>query len=546
MVDGDNGLSIQRKRPREKIEENEQEDMEFLLLLMKFFLILVAICHRRKHRYGELRLCDQDVRDYQRKMWIRLLDDEKVCLHQLRVTRQAFKKLCDVLVEKGGLVATRYVTIKEIVALFLHILAHDLKNSTIRSIFARSSETISRQFHIVLRAMMKIGKFYIKQNNVSLHEVDDKWQWFKGALGALDGTLIEITVPTRSASDSRVLRDALTRCNNLKVPQNMYYLVDLGYTNGQGFLAPYKGTRYHLNLWRGNTPTNYKELFNLRHSAARNTIERSFGLLKKRWAIVRHACFYDVKTQIRIINAYWKPQAYQATVDYLTKSLSVNVTKEQVKNKVRQWRKHFSIISEIRSHQSGVPWDEEKKMIVITTDNMSAWKDYVRENGKANVYANRPIERWDDIVMLCGTDGATGEGAETFEDADEAMVGEDENDVEYSIPPAAPPTQPSTSSTIESHQKKRRKDPLVAIVGDIASSLKEYMNLKKKPSGQEIYEVVSTILGLSQQEIFKAVQLLLNGDPKQFYLLKSLPDDKKYDCLAFLLSSVGFSGTSST
>ncbi|GKV41771.1 hypothetical protein SLEP1_g49264 [Rubroshorea leprosula] len=42
---------------------------------------------------------------------------------------------------------------------------------------------------------MKIGKFYIKQNKVSLHEVDDKWKWFKGALGAPDGTLIEIIVP---------------------------------------------------------------------------------------------------------------------------------------------------------------------------------------------------------------------------------------------------------------------------------------------------------------------------------------------------------------
>ncbi|GLT28460.1 hypothetical protein SLA2020_033940 [Shorea laevis] len=96
-------------------------------------------------------------------------------------------------------------------------------------------------------------------------------------------------------------------------------------------------------------------------------------------------------------------------------------------------------------------------MIVITADNMSAWKDYVRENGKANGYANRPIERWDDIVMLCGTDRATGEGAKTFEDVDEAMVGEDENDIEYSIPPAAPPTQPSTSSIIESHKKNGGK-----------------------------------------------------------------------------------------
>lgn len=79
--------------------------------------------------------------------------------------------------------------------------------------------------------------------------------------------------------------------------------MDLGFTNGRGFLAPYRGTRYHLNLWRGNTPTNYKELFNLRHSSARNTIERAFGVLKKRWAILRTASFFDKKTQVRIINA---------------------------------------------------------------------------------------------------------------------------------------------------------------------------------------------------------------------------------------------------
>ena len=79
--------------------------------------------------------------------------------------------------------------------------------------------------------------------------------------------------------------------------------MDLGYTNGEGFLAPYRGTRYHLNLWRGNTPTNYKELFNLRHSSARNTIERAFGLLKKRWSILRDASFFPKKIQIRIINA---------------------------------------------------------------------------------------------------------------------------------------------------------------------------------------------------------------------------------------------------
>lgn len=66
-----------------------------------------------------------------------------------------------------------------------------------------------------------------------------------------------------------------------------YFLVDVGYTNGPRYLAPYRETRYYLKEWNGNTPQNYKELFNFRPSSARNVIERSFGILKKRWSILR-------------------------------------------------------------------------------------------------------------------------------------------------------------------------------------------------------------------------------------------------------------------
>ncbi|XP_004305947.1 PREDICTED: uncharacterized protein LOC101304026 [Fragaria vesca subsp. vesca] len=106
-----------------------------------------------------------------------------------------------------------------------------------------------------------------------------------------------------SASDARVLRDALRRNNRLHVSRDKYFLVDAGYINGPGFLAPYRGTRYHLNEWTGNRPGNYKELYNLRHLIARNAIERSFGLLKKRWSIMRTPSFFSIKTQVRILNA---------------------------------------------------------------------------------------------------------------------------------------------------------------------------------------------------------------------------------------------------
>ncbi|XLR57136.1 hypothetical protein S83_007808 [Arachis hypogaea] len=132
----------------------------------------------------------------------------------------AFATLCELLQIQGRLDEDGHVSIDEQVATFLIILAHHTKNYSVQVRFYRSSETISRYFH-------------------------------KGCLGALDGTYIDVIVPksdksryrTRksrisinvlgvcnrnmnfiyilsgweeSAFDSRVLRDAITRCNGLK------------------------------------------------------------------------------------------------------------------------------------------------------------------------------------------------------------------------------------------------------------------------------------------------------------------------------------------
>ncbi|KAL0461162.1 UNVERIFIED_CONTAM: hypothetical protein Slati_0003800 [Sesamum latifolium] len=102
-----------------------------------------------------------------------------------------------------------------------------------------------------------------------------------------------------SATDSRVLHDAINRPNDLRIPRGSYYLVDCGYANGESLLAPYRGVRYHLKEWEtGQTsPQNHEEYFNMKHASARNVIERTFGLLKGRWAILRSSAFYSIKIQ---------------------------------------------------------------------------------------------------------------------------------------------------------------------------------------------------------------------------------------------------------
>jgi hypothetical protein len=96
------------------------------------------------------------------------------------------------------------------------------------------------------------------------------------------------------ASDARVLQDALN--HGLVVPPGKFFLVDVVYANTTYFLAPYRGTRYHLQeQGRANQkPQNYMELFNLRHAQLRNHIERAIGILKKRFPILRTGSHYPV------------------------------------------------------------------------------------------------------------------------------------------------------------------------------------------------------------------------------------------------------------
>jgi hypothetical protein len=55
--------------------------------------------------------------------------------------------------------------------------------------------------------------------------------------------------------------------------------------------------RYHLSEFSStNQPTNAKELFNLRHSSLRVTVERAFGALKGRFRIIDNKCFHKYKT----------------------------------------------------------------------------------------------------------------------------------------------------------------------------------------------------------------------------------------------------------
>ncbi|WOK92557.1 hypothetical protein Cni_G01248 [Canna indica] len=214
------------------------------------------------------------------------------------------------------------MSVEKMVAMFLHICAHHVKNNVIKRQFVRSGETISKQFNAVLNSIILCYEMLLKKPEpVPQNSTDYRWKWFKNCLGALDGTYVRCTVedfekPRYRTRKGEIAMNVLGVCSqNMQfiyilpgwegsAADGYYYLCDARYTNGEGFLIPYRGQRYHLNNWRQNQqPRTPQEFYNYKHSSARNVIERCFGFLKMRWAILRERSFYSVKTHARIISA---------------------------------------------------------------------------------------------------------------------------------------------------------------------------------------------------------------------------------------------------
>ena len=75
-----------------------------------------------------------------------------------------------------------------------------------------------------------------------------------------------------------------------------YYLGDASYGVWKGIISPYRGVRYHLKEFSDNPPRNDKELFNLRRSSLRTSIERCFAVLKKRFRVLDAEPFWSFPT----------------------------------------------------------------------------------------------------------------------------------------------------------------------------------------------------------------------------------------------------------
>ncbi|XP_050238396.1 uncharacterized protein LOC126687883 [Mercurialis annua] len=267
-------------------------------------------------------------------------------LEMLRMKKEAFLALCQHFKAKGWLKNSRYISVEEKMAIFMFTLSQNHRNRAIKRRFNHSTQTVHNYFHEVLLAMLHFAKemvipttFDPDLNQVTYHR--RLRNVFKGAVGALDGTLVRASIPPTQqtpyrgrgrgdcyqnvlaicdfdmiftfvwagwegvAHDSRVLTETMRDpSNNFPfTPHDKYYLCDAAYPNTRGFMAPYRNTRYWLSDFRNDRARTKEEIFNHAHARLRNVIERSFGVLKARFPILKTMPSYSFAVQRNIVIA---------------------------------------------------------------------------------------------------------------------------------------------------------------------------------------------------------------------------------------------------
>ncbi|KAF2287475.1 hypothetical protein GH714_000802 [Hevea brasiliensis] len=227
--------------------------------------------------------------------------NERRCVNLFRMDKDTLIKLCLDLECHYKLKCSKKMTILEKVGMFLYVLALGASNRQVQERFQHSGETVSRNFHEVLKAMLCLSIDMIKPTDPTFSNIppeilnDDRYMpHFKDCIGAIDGTHVSACVqeenlirfigrkgvPTQNimaacsfdmqftfvmagwegtAHDGRLFQYAINKqnLNFPKPPPGKYYVVDAGYQQMEGYLAPYKVWKARWKILRTMPPYSF-------------------------------------------------------------------------------------------------------------------------------------------------------------------------------------------------------------------------------------------------------------------------------------------------
>ena len=141
---------------------------------------------------------------------------EARCVNAFRMEKRVFKQLCHDLHTQYGLQESDRMKLPEKVGMFVYMIAQGLSYRAVGERFQRSTKTVSVVVHKVLDAivgrkngMMGLASDLLRPRDPTFAEIpthilnDERYAYFKGAIGCIDGTHIHACPPAKEAAAYR-------------------------------------------------------------------------------------------------------------------------------------------------------------------------------------------------------------------------------------------------------------------------------------------------------------------------------------------------------
>ncbi|KAG6473578.1 hypothetical protein ZIOFF_067495 [Zingiber officinale] len=326
-----------------------------------------------------------------------------------------------------------------------------------------------------------------------------------------------------SAADGRVLRDAISRRNGLKIPQ------------GKSQKMP-------------NVVENVESSMPLK-------IKRKTQSTKRVWTKQEDAALVDCLVELSKDSAWKSENGFRTGyLVHLEKLMAAKLPSSclkatpHIESRYKLLKRQFHAITEMLNHSSGFGWNDVEKCIITTKD---VFDDWVKSHPAAIGLRNKEFRHLDDLMFVWGKDHATRANAETPADAveeinlcdeevdtsnaeifAESYKGEESNDANQTIRKSETLDSsicPSNKKPTTRKRKGKADDALDDLVGEIhkyviaVNEANEEMKgistyfKKQTESGDikmKIYDELIELSDFSEQEIMDVAEHILKDEHK--------------------------------